>query len=347
MQSVLRATRVGGWQVIRSSFAFVALVGWVLAACTVNVVPPSPSVPLSPPATRSVDTTASPGLDQSASPGAVEQTAKPEPTDVLAEGVWSQRPPEPLLIGTAVRIRATELNVRQEPSTSAKRLDTFRAGQVIVVGGIPPVDADGYTWYFGTGPFGDGKGSLEPLPHPAESGLDPTYGWFAARKGAVLYVEPAKARCPTVVDLENLGSMTPAERLACFGGRTIEFEGAYGCPGCIPEVFGRYEPGWLASPNEVNLVSMIGTDLGGHGLNLRIPPALDGRPENGAIIRVRGHFDDPNAADCTISLVPWNSTAMVPHVVPGSIARLWCRQMFAVESYEVTGIDPSYRDEDL
>jgi hypothetical protein len=330
--------------VIRSSLARVALSGWLLAACAADVIPASQSPFPSRPATPGVDITASSGPDPSPSPGTVEPSAGPEPTDVLAESVWSQRPPEPLLIGTAVRVLATELNIRQEPSTSGKRLDTFRSGQVIVVGGMPPVDADGYTWYFGTGPFGDGKGNLQALPHPAEAGIDPTYGWFAARKGAVQYAEPAKARCPTVVDLENLGAMTPAERLVCFGGRTIEFEGAYGCPGCIAEVFGRYEPGWLASPNEVNLVSKIGTNLGGHGLNLRIPPALDGRPENGAIIRVRGHFDDPNAADCTISLVPWNSIAMVPHVVPGSIARLWCRQMFAVESYEVTGIDPSYRE---
>ena len=209
---------------------------------------------------------------------------------------------------------------------------------MILVESIPPVDADGYTWYQGSGPVGDGEGELLPLPHPADAAIDPTIGWFAARKGAVQYVEPTTSRCPAEVDLENLGAMVPAERLDCFGGRTIEFDGtySYGCPTC--EYFGRYEPAWLASPNVWNRVAETGT---GAGFRTCDPSRLE-HPEDGSIIRVKGHFDDPLSADCSITLVPWDYRVMVPHVVPGSIASLWCRQMFVVESYDVVGPDTSF-----
>jgi hypothetical protein len=309
-----------------------------VAACSTapsaSFVAPMPS-PVTSPSTT-------PDVAPTASAPAVEPTLTPLPTDVPATSAWSQNPPEPLLIGAAVRVLATELNIRDEPSTSAKRVETFRARQLIIVDGLPPVDANGYTWYHGAGPYGDGKGNLLPLPDPADAGVDATSGWFAATKGAVPYVEPAASRCPTVVDLRNLGAMTPGERLDCFGGRTIEFEGTYGCPYCIPEIYGDYAPNWLASPNVVNLLSVVGTNLGGRGLSVRFPPTMDGRPETAAILRVRGHFDDPRSSDCSITLVPWNYTPMVAHPVPGSIARLWCRQMFVLESYEITGTDASY-----
>ena len=190
----------------------------------------------------------------------------------------------------------------------------------------------------GLGPGRGWRGRALPLPHPADAAIDPTIGWFAARKGAVQYVEPTTSRCPAEVDLENLGAMVPAERLDCFGGRTIEFDGtySYGCPTC--EYFGRYEPAWLASPNVWNRVAETGTGAG--FLNVRFPPGLE-HPEDGSIIRVKGHFDDPLSADCSITLVPWDYRVMVPHVVPGSIASLWCRQMFVVESYDVLGPDTS------
>lgn len=269
-------------------------------------------------------------------------TADLTATDDPSDSFWSQDPPEPLLLGTAVRVVVAELNIRDAPTTSAKRVDTFRADQVIVVDEIiPPVEADGYTWYEGAGPFGNGTGQLEPLPHPAVEESYPTSGWFAASKGTTRFVKPATARCPSDVKIANLGAMTPAERLDCFGDRTIELEGTfrYGCPTC--EYFGAFDPQWLASPNEFNYISETGTGADGLGLNLRVPSGPT-RPENGSIVKVRGHFDDAAADTCTLSLVPWDYMDTEADPAPRSVARLWCRQQFVVETIDVTGTDATY-----
>lgn len=268
-------------------------------------------------------------------------TPGPSPTGAASTSYWAQNPPEPLLNGAAVRVLVSELNIRQAPSTSAKRVATFRVNDVILVGALPPVDADGYTWYHGTGPFGDDEGGLQPLPHDPYAGIDPSSGWFAAMKGSTPYVAKLAPRCPTAVDLRNLGAMLPAERLACFGDRTIEFEGTFraGCPTC--EFFGSFGPAWLANPNVFNFVVMTSTRLHGLGMNLRLPPGLV-PPENGSIVRIWGHFDDPAATDCSISIVPWDYRDMELDPVPASVSRLWCRQLFVVERYEVVGTDDTY-----
>jgi len=283
-----------------------------------------------------------PTLQPTAPTETAQPTAVPLPTDVPTEGVWDQDPPEPLLLGAAVRVVVGELNIRAGPSTSAKLFATFEADEVIIVRDIiPPVEADGFVWYQGDGPFGDGTGELPPLPQPADAGIEPVSGWFAATEGTKLFVKPAPARCPTSIDVKNLGAMLPAERLSCFGDRSIEFKAtyAYGCPTC--EYFGRFDPAWLASPNEVNYVTESGIGVSGLGLNVRVPPALV-RPENGSWVSVHGHFDDPAARDCSISLTPWDYRDMRLDRVPGSIAKLWCRQQLVVEKFDVLGIDASY-----
>jgi hypothetical protein len=255
---------------------------------------------------------------------------------------WAQDPSEPLLLGSAVRVVVAELNIREKPSTSGKRVDTFRADQVILVNRlIPPVDADGYLWYEGTGPFGDGKGGLLALPHDPYAGTDPTSGWFASSKGTTAYVAQLAPRCPSAVDIVNLGAMVPAERLACFGRTTIEFEASYryGCPTC--EIFGRFEPAWLSDPNIGHFVAESGTGFDGPGLDIAFPPRL-AAPKSGAILRLRGHFDDPAAADCSMGLVAWDYVDMEPDPVPPSVARLWCRQQLVVESFDVIGTDETY-----
>jgi hypothetical protein len=256
--------------------------------------------------------------------------------------VWAQRPPEPLLLGTYVRVVVAELNMREAPTTSAKRVDTFAADQVIIVRDvIPPVEADGYVWYVGSGPFRNVDGQLPPLPYPAGADIDTTEGWFAARRGATLFVKPVDARCPSDVGIVDLGAMAPAERLACFGDRTIEFEGAFraGCPTC--EHFGTFEPAWLANPNEYNYVADTGTGVHGPGLNVRFPPGL-AVPENGSIVSVRGHFDDPAAGTCSLAMVPWDYRDMEVDPAPQSVAQLWCRHQFAAETIDVIGTDPTY-----
>ena len=317
----------------------------VLAGCSSSPLGSS-SRPGSPPATfhASSGPSASDVATATVPPTILPAATTSRPTDVPATGVWAQDPPEPILVGTAVRILVDELNIREAPTTDAKRSDTYRQGQIILVEAhTAPVDADGYVWYQGAGPFGDGAGKLEALPQDPYVGADWTGGWFAARKGATRYVTPVTPRCPSAIDLENLGAMLPAERLGCFEGRTIELDGTflYGCPTC--EFFGMYAPAWLADPNIFNYISETGEGSNGRGLNLRFPPDLL-QPENGSIIRARGHFDDPAAAECSIGIVPWDYRTMIPAGVPPSVAELMCRQQLVVESFEVLGTDPTFEE---
>ena len=278
-----------------------------------NVVAASPSV------TASTLPAASP------TPTATEGA---EETDGPAERGWAVDPPKPLLMGSAVRVLVADLNVRYRPSTSARRTGVVGRDQVLLVSILPPVEADGYLWYYGVGPFGE----LPPLPQDPYAGTDLFGGWFAAMAGSTPYVKAIDPRCPADVDLKTLGAMLPAERLACFEGDVISLEGDLRPPPRVPpEIFGQFRPRWLADPNIVNFVSELGTDGQGLGLNLRFPASLE-RPADGPVL-VRGHFDDPRSGDCTIALdPPWGSLNPAP--VPDSVARLWCREMFVVEQYE-------------
>jgi hypothetical protein len=271
-------------------------------------------------------------------------TAGAQETEEPTVRGWAQDPAKPLLVGRAVRVTVAELNVRARPSTSARVVGTVRADHVLAVSQLPPVDSAGYLWYHGLAVSIDGK--LPPLPHnPADRHVG-FGGWFAAMKGSTPYVAPLPPRCPETVDLENVGAMLGAEQLACFGNQSIEFEGTYGCPPCSPMFSGEFEPKWLADPAIHNLVSEVGASLQGSSLRVRFRPGAAGAPSDGSIIRIRGHFDDPAAGDCSMSMPdPWSefmeSDPMEFDPVPAAVARLWCRQMFVVESYDVIGTDPS------
>ena len=69
---------------------------------------------------------------------------------------------------------------------------------------------------------------------------------------------------------------------------------------------------------------------------MRFAPGGPEQPEHGRILRVVGHFDDPNAVGCTVAPgeppVPLNATA----------AELFCREQFVVESVEEIGIHPDF-----
>jgi hypothetical protein len=306
----------------------------LLAACG---APSSPSA--SDLAASMPGDTSSPSASLPASPAAMATTA-PTPdaqeTERPPRPGWADDPPKPLLLNRAVRVLVDELNVRDEPSTSARRTGTVRVDDVLAVILYPPVEADGYLWYYGITAGSDGQ--LRPLPHDPFDRQDGFGGWFAALQGTTPYVEPLDPRCPGVVDrvgphsLETLGAMLGAELLACFGDRPVEFEGTLEPPpGVPPEIWGDFEPRWLADPNFVNLVSWEADNR--LWLNVRIPPSVSGRPEAGSTVHVRGHFDDSAAADCVVALdPPWGR--IHPRPAPASFARLWCRQMFVVDAWE-------------
>jgi hypothetical protein len=265
-------------------------------------------------------------------------TATPSDAGMAWTSLWAQDPPRPYLLGVAVRVVVDRLNIRwQAPSTSADVIGTVTRGKLLAASG-PPVRADGYLWYRGALIESADLPALPAELVPPGDGLN---GWFAAGKDAVSYVEVLDARCPRVVDLDNVAAMVGGERVTCFGGRSIELEGTYGCPACTSDIFGTFEPDWLANPNVGGQFLSATGRSDGSGMLLRFPPQVT-PPAFGSIVRLRGHFDDPAAMTCAIAPDYFWDDATDPHPAPDAIAHELCRQQLVVESYDVVGADPDF-----
>lgn len=252
---------------------------------------------------------------------------------------------EVLVPGSAVTVAIAELNLRETPSTSGKRVAILKRGTVLLVSpadqrsfGWGPVRANSYRWYpviVAAAPHVSGK--LAPLPSsPLDFSEVPVSGWIAAGGGAEPFVTSLPPRCPTTVDLVNVEAMLPAERLACFG-EAITLEGTFGCGGCGGVVLGTFVPEWLASPLQFDFLSVNPADRFGP-LALHFAPDGPSRPAAGSIIRVTVHLDDPRATSCTmVDGIDADATPVDPRT-----AVLACRERFVVERYDVIGTDPDF-----
>ena len=315
-----------------------------LVAVAVASIACSPS-----PASTTNPATVGPSPATSATPSPMPSpsaTAEPEPTEPAtatpgpSRGSWAQSPPTPLLMNAAVRVLVPELNLRERPGLGATIRGPVTRNDILLVHS-PPFEADGYVWYAG---ITVSVGKLPPLPaDPRPAVGEPLSGWFAATKGDVAYVSRLEPRCPTNVDLLTVAAMLEAERLACFGERSIELEGTFGCPGCSVELTGTYEPAWLAYPNP----DILWNDprKGSGTIAIKFSPTGPDHPPQGAIVRVRGHFRDVASSDCALAIpYPWELSLAEPpsHDLPAIVARQLCRQQFVVDSYDVLGIDPRF-----
>lgn len=269
----------------------------------------------------------------SVTPQATQPAIETDPPRVPDPGLWAQKPPTPLLMNAAVQPHVASLNVRKRPSTSAAIVGTIDQDNILRVGSAP-IQADGYIWYFGT--VISANGSLPALPKESLLSGEPTQGWFAAGKGDrdgfqefVLVVDP---RCPDTVNLAHVVAMLGAERLACFGNRSITLEGTFGCQGCIAEIFGYYEPDWLANPNRTDYLWKEWMESG--ALRLRFPPGLEPPPQ-GVRVRVQGRFANSASDDCAIATAySWAADQLAFHDYGAVVSRELCRQEFVVEAFD-------------
>jgi hypothetical protein len=270
------------------------------------------------------------------SPASASPSSGPSPSPV---------PMSALAPGTAVEVIASELNLRQDPTTSGKRLAVLKRGEVLVISpvdnlnyGWGPIRANGFDWY----PVlrvTTADGQLPRLPeHPLLPLSDaPTAGWVAAGEGSKPYIRALAPRCPAVADLESVGGMLPAERVACFGSSSFVLEGTYGCFGCGALALGTFKPAWLATPIELDFMT-VDPSVSFGPLALRFAPKGPDRPALGSIIRVTVHLGDARAENCSI-VDGEGSNALV---VATDTAHDYCRERLVVDSYEVLGIDPSF-----
>lgn len=310
----------------------------VVAACSSPASSAAPSGPLDHSPAPSTDASSAPG---SLPPGSGALPTAPGPSASAAVGALHVIPP-----GSAVAVAVAELNVREQPTTSSKRLVTLKRGDVLIVSpaqmfvGWGPITADGYSWYPVIQPgLGATAWTLAPLPtYPIDRGDTAVVtGWVATAKGAASYVTAVAPRCPSTVNLVNVSAMLPAEHIACFDEPFV-LEGTYGCGGCGGATTGLYEPPWLASPMQYGFLSVDPAKQIGP---LAVSFEPDKLPElaGGSIVRMTVHVNDPLSETCVMAELD-DAEKMVP--IPHDSAVYYCRERIVVDSYEVLGTDPDF-----
>jgi hypothetical protein len=289
---------------------------------------PSASASASPLASESVSASPSTSSAASVSPDA----SAPPPVVAAPEGLI---PP-----GSAVRVVIEGLRMRESPSTTATLVEDLPLGRLLAVGhsrnrgDFGPIEADGLAWYpvivipeaTELPPLSAGPILLEALG----------YGWVAAGDGTEPYIQLVEPRCPVrPVTLVVVEAMLPWEQLACFGAEQVTLEGTFGCGVCSGIFPGMFEPAWLAFPFSAAFLSGDPNARVGP-FAMRFPPGGPAEPPHGRILRVVGHFDDPNAIGCAVA------PGEPPVPLIATAAELFCREQFVVDSFEEIGSDPDF-----
>ena len=240
-----------------------------------------------------------------------------------------------------VYLLVERLNVRALPTTDSESLGIVHTGDFLVIDGYGPFERDGYSWYHATFLAEGGEPPVSSLVDVR--GSDGVRGWIAAAKGSIPFVQRLRPRCPATIELRTVQHLLGSELLACFGPTTIELTGTFGCGGCGGASSGSFEPGWLIEPVNGNFLTEYPVTDHVGPFAMRFPPAGPQQPPEGSIIRVRGHFDDPAATSCAISIFDPNEPDSHDLVaIPSQAAELVCAQQFVVEEVDIVGTDPGF-----
>jgi hypothetical protein len=259
------------------------------------------------------------------------RTTPPASLAPTADSPLTPLPYPSIWLNTALRVTAETVVLRQVPSVGGAEVVTARRDYLLVTDGSLRVQADGFEWYHVT--------ILAELPVVQELPRDlhdarGASGWIPIAGASGTVAVPMDARCPSGVALVDVAAMLEAERLACFGARTVEVEGSFECDGCETVTEGVYAPAWLAGGSSAVLRPEAEASA---SLELHLPPDGQGWPPTGSRLRVRGHFDDPLAATCELSAGTPDFGDPESTISPVDLdsARLLCRQAFVVDAYEV------------
>jgi len=236
------------------------------------------------------------------------RVATPSPTVIASAHESTSAAPTPaatadeavLAVGGFADVVTTDLVVRSAPGTGADSeiYGTIEHIPAYIVAG--PTQADGFEWWLVVHAHSDRLGG-------------PPAGWVAAAgKDGEVWLAPSRPQCPEPTGFQ------PSMWVSCYAGMELTLDGVLG--GCMDSVW----PPWdnacslYPCPDGVAPASCLdGTDLQSLTLHFDSVPDQDrGRVE------VRGHFDDPNAYQCTYM-----------GSVSAALGEFDCRTHFVVASY--------------
>lgn len=221
------------------------------------------------------------------------------------------------------RVVTDVVDLRSQPNDGAGVVAQLQTDwRLFIIG--EPTEADDLRWY--------------RVATVADSGcLDPCdlIGYVATPVAAENpALEAVAIDCPiSPMSFDDLGVLAPLEALHCYGRNEIVVTGTVASPVGGYEGPFAYSPAWLAHPIAIPFLATAQ----GAALGFRPHPDSDLEPpEGGDVVRVTGHYEDPAATSCRVTVDP--AFADEEHDLPDpALVVLTCRATFAWTDYEVTG----------
>lgn len=270
-----------------------------------------------------------------ASPSATATTSAVDPTVAPSESEGPTPSPSASEPATAAvipnraiaEVTTDGLNLRAAAGEGSESLVTLEPGRRLFIIGEPS-EASDLRWYR-VAPFDDVEG--------CEDGCG-LIGFVATPIGDDddAWIQEVSVTCPSSpMTAEQIGILDPLEALHCYGRNEIEITGTLDLPLHGPISPYRYTPEWLTQGSLLFLRDAWWITYRPH------PDAGLEEPERGDVVRVTGHFEDPAATDCRVTVDPDFFGGEIPDefestVIPARVV-LDCRTAFAWTDYEVIG----------
>ena len=135
---------------------------------------------------------------------------------------------------------------------------------------------------------------------------------------------------------EELATLDPLEALHCYGRNEIVIEGTVENPCCGYVGPFEFSPEWLAHPHTPAFLLAVEFGLGNVPFRAHPETGLLA-PGRGDIVRVTGHFEDPAATSCRVTINDEFETEQTPVLPDPARVILNCRATFVWANYEVIG----------
>jgi len=265
----------------------------------------------------------SPSAGETAS---VAASSSAEPSDSAVATPTAEPTPEPAPVIPNLGIAAIVTDVlilRSQPNEGASVVAELDPGWRLFVIGAP-TEADELRWY-----------RVATMSSPTCSERCELIGYVATPIPAGdPWIQAVAINCPiSPMTHDDLRALVGLEALHCYGRNEIVVTGTIAEPIAGYEGPFAYSPAWLAHPLALPVLATPDS----HWIGFRPHPDADlDAPEDGDVVRVTGHYEDPAATSCRVTVDPAFADENPPLPDPALVV-LGCRATFAWTDYEVIG----------